>query len=352
MDPTLPPFACRHTPALAELLHALGCSVLLTSYQSGKVILLSSDGARIEQLPRNFDDARGIALDGPRMAVASRAEIVFLRNVPDAALHHPKSPGKYDTLFAPIRTHRVGRVDPHDLAFGRDGLIGVATAFSCLFRLDDDHSLVPLWKPPFVSALQPDDRCHLNGLAMEDGVPRYATALGATDTAGGWRPNKLAGGVLIDVVSGEIVADGLAMPHSPRLWNGRLFLLLAATGEVVECDRATGAMTSIARVRGFARGLGISGDYLFVGTSRLRASHTFGDLPLARPGASRCGISVVHLPTGAFVGDFEYLNTCEEIYDVHVLAGIRRPGILGARDEGRASVVVLPGTSFWAAPDS
>ena len=51
------------------------------------------------------------------------------------------------------------------------------TLFSCLAGLDSRYSFVPRWRPPFISALAAEDRCHLNGLAMVDGdAPAFLVA--------------------------------------------------------------------------------------------------------------------------------------------------------------------------------
>lgn len=352
MDPSLPPFACRFTPALADLLAGLNCSLLLSTYQAGKVVILSSDGETIRQLPRNFNSPMGVAVDGDRMAVATKHEIVYLVNDARLTPGYPGHAGRYDALFVPRVTHHCGELSVHDMAWTREGLVGVNTLFSCLFRLDDRFSFVPLWKPGFITRLAPEDRCHLNGLALEAGEPKYVTALGATDSHEGWRPNKLTDGVLIDIPSGGIVLDGLPMPHSPRVIDGALFALLAATGELIRVDPASGKFDIVARVPGYARGLAWHGDYLFIGHSTLRRTHTFGDLALARPGVARCGVTVIHRATGAVVGEFEYLNSVEEIYDVHVLPGMRRPGILGPESDLHARAVCEPAATWWGEPAS
>ena len=47
----------------------------------------------------------------------------------------------------------------------------VAWRMPCLISCGDScRFFSPRWRPPFVSALAPEDRCHLNGLAMVDGV--------------------------------------------------------------------------------------------------------------------------------------------------------------------------------------
>jgi uncharacterized protein (TIGR03032 family) len=341
------PFSCRHTPELPELIAELGCSLVLSTYQAGKLIVLSSDGERLIQLPRTFDTPMGLALDGSRLAVATKNEIVLLADESRLAASYPKQPGRYDALFIPRSVHFCGQLMVHDMVWTEQGLLGVNTLFSCLFRLDPDFSFAPMWTPPFISELAPEDRCHLNGLAVVDGAARYATALGQTDTAGGWREHKERGGILLDVESGETILRELPMPHSPRVYDGDLYLLLSATGEVVKVDVERGEFEVVHRIDGFVRGMARIGDYLFVTSSRLRKSHTFGDLPLAQEGRAFCGITVLHLPTGAKVGELRYLRSCEEIYDLQVLPGLRRPGILGLADTTHRRALSLPDQTFW-----
>ena len=289
----------------------------------------------------------GLAVEGERMAVATKHAIVLLANDPRLAASYPKQPETYDALFVPRSVHYCGRLAVHDMVWTPDGLLGVNTLFSCLFQLDARHSFRAVWQPPFISQLAPEDRCHLNGLALVEGEPRFATALGASDSAGGWRERKEDGGVLLHLPSGEPVLQGLAMPHSPRVFDGTLYALLSATGEVIAVDAERGHCEVVNRVPGFARGLARRGDYLFVGTSRIRKQHTFGDLGLAGQREAFCGLSVLHLPTGAFVADLRYLRSCEEIYDVQVLPGLRRPGVLGLHDDTHTRALSLPEQTFW-----
>ncbi len=342
------PFACQHTPQMPDVLAEMDASLALTTYQAGKLLLVAAEGERLVHLPRTFDTPMGLAVDGDRMALATRQEIVLLANEPRLAASYPRQPGTYDALFVPRSVHFTGALTVHDLAFAETGLIGVNTLFSCLFELDPSYSFRPIWSPPFVSALAPEDRCHLNGLALEDGRPRYVTALGATDGAGGWREAKEGGGVIVDIPSGEVVLAGLPMPHSPRVFEGTLYTLLSATGEVIAVDVARGQYDVVHRVDGFARGLACHGGHLFVATSKFREHHTFGDLALPRDRRAFCGVSVLHRESGAYVGDLRFLRSCEEIYDVQVLPGLRRPGILGVSDETHRRALATPDQSFWA----
>ena len=347
VDASLPPFSFSFTPEFPELLHQLDCSLLLSTYQAGKVIAISSDGEKITQLPRNFESPMGMAIEDERMAVATRDEIILLANEPRLAPIYPNKQGVYDALYFPRSTHYCGRMAVHDIAYGADGLVGVNTAFSCLFHLDDTYNFVPIWRPPFITAIASEDRCHLNGMALVDGKPKYVTALGTTDTPGGWRDDKLTGGILMDVDSNEILLDGLPMPHSPRVIDGELYLLLSASGELVRVN-PDGGYDTLCQVDGFLRGMVRWGDYLFIGCSKLRKTHTFGDLPLARNTSVFCGVVIIHKDTGALVSQIKYINSCEEIYDVQILPHILRPNILGTGNDTHKLGLSTPDSTFWA----
>ena len=229
MNASLPPFSCTYSPNLPELLWQLECTLVISTYQAGKAIFLSATSPdELVQLPRNFNTPMGLAVDGRHLAIATRDDIVVLANAPSLATSFPSQPGKYDGLYVPRAVYFTGTVNIHDLDWGKDGLWAVNTLFSCLALIDDEFSFKPQWHPPFVSDLVPEDRCHLNGMAMVDGCPQYMTALGETDTQTGWRANKISGGVLMHVESREIVLRNLPMPHSSRVYDGRLYLLLSA----------------------------------------------------------------------------------------------------------------------------
>ena len=351
MQASLPPFSCTHTPEFPELLAELDCTLVLSTYQAGKLIFVSSDGEKLRQLPRTFDTPMGVATRGNQMAVGTKHEVLLLANDPRLADGYPNKPKFYDALYVPRSSHYCGHLDIHDLIWADEGLMGVSTLFSCLFRLDESYSFQPVWRPPFISELAPEDRCHLNGLCLVDGHPRYVTAFSETDSTQSWRPTKLDSGVLMDVTTNEVILRDLPMPHSPRVFDGELYLLLSVTGDVVKVDVASGKYEVINRVPAFVRGMVKWGDYLFVGGSHLRKSHTFGDLPLAQEGATFCGVMVIHLPTGAIVSQLKYVNSCEEIFDVQVLHGVRRPGILGTRDNIYQRALSLEERTYWAAEE-
>ncbi|MGB1062432.1 MAG: TIGR03032 family protein, partial [Ketobacter sp.] len=243
---------------------------MLSTYKAGKLIILSLVNGQVTQLPRTFNKPMGMALSGKRMAVATKEEVIVLGNSSSLAQHYPKAPGRYDSLWMPRATYYNGETDTHDMAWGEDGLWSVNTRFSCLALVDDSFSFRPAWAPPFITQLLPEDRCHLNGMALQDGKPKYVTLLGKSDTAKGWRPHKHGGGLLMDVSSNEIVTGGLSMPHSPRIIDGQLYVCNSGEGEILKIDQESGAATTLAKLPGFLRGLSSLGDYLVVGMSLLR----------------------------------------------------------------------------------
>ena len=247
---------------------------------------------------RTFDRPMGLAVDGGRLALGCREQMWEFRNAP-AIAPRVEPAGQHDACFMPRSSHVTGDIGVHELAWAGDELWVVNTRFSCLCTLDPDYSFVPRWRPPFVTALAADDRCHLNGLAIVDGQPKYVTALGETDTPNGWRANKAQGGCLMEVSSGEVISRGLSMPHSPRWHDGRLWLLESGTGQLVLVDPATRQRQTVAELPGFARGLALCGPYAFVGLSKIRPTSAMDGVPLAeRRDELKCGVAVVDLHSG------------------------------------------------------
>lgn len=346
----LPPFSCTYSPNFPELLLQLNCSLAFSTYQAGKVVFLSArNDHSLVQLPRTFDRAMGLAVHGDQMAIATKDEVIVLANAPELAATYPKNPGVYDALFVPQVIYSTGQVDLHDLHWGDENTLwGVNTSFSCLVTMSSRYSWQPQWQPAFIDKLASEDRCHLNGLAMQDHRPKFVTALGKGNSLQAWRGSLPDGGVLIDVEKNEIILEGLAMPHSPRIYHGTLYLLLSASGQLVEVDTIRREYKVVKEIGGFVRGMARSGDYLFVGISKLRQnSSNFRNLEIAKK-ADHSGIRVLHLPTKALVAELTYRSSVDEIYDVQVLPGIIRPGILNTRTTFYKYGLSIPGATFWA----
>gem|GEM_PF-369320 len=303
-SPGIAPFSCRYTPQIPELLLSLKCTVTISTYQAGKVVFISpKDEHKLIQLPRTFSKPMGIAEDreNDKLAIACKDEVVLFKNSKELAFHYPKSPQKYDSLYMPRVTYNTGTVDVHDLKFGKDGrLFAVNTLFSCIATLDEDFNFTPYWKPPFIDKMAAEDRCHLNGMALVNGVPKYATAFNQGNSRQSWRENITKTGVIFDLETNQVICQGLGMPHSPTMINGELYLLLSATGEIVKCDVNTGEIEVIKKIGGFVRGMSFYKDYLFIGLSKLRKnSSTFAKLEIAKE-ANKSGVVVLQMKINHF----------------------------------------------------
>ncbi len=348
MKEPLAPFSCTYSPNVPELLKDLNISLALSTYQAGKVVFLSAtDREKMIQLPRNFEKAMGVAIYKNKMAIASKDELTILANAPILAKEYPPKPGVYDALYLPRLTYYTGQLALHDTAWTKNGLVSVNTNFSCLSVFDSEFSFKPIWKPPFITELHPEDRCHLNGMAEQNGEIKYVTALGNSNQPQGWRENKMNGGILMNVPEGKVILDKLPMPHSPRIYNNKLYMLLSAAGELIEVNPEKGTYETLVKIGSFARGMAKFGDYLFIGTSKLRHNTSaFKDLPIAK--TSVAGIKIIYLPYKNIIGAIEYQTSVEEIYDVQVLPGINRPNIINHNQDVHKLGLVSPDNSYWA----
>lgn len=346
-----PPFSYTYSQNVPEILAGLNCSLAISTYQTGKVVVFSAkDQDTLIQLPRNFARPMGMALHNNTLALALKSEIMILANNPGLAKNYPQNPDTYDALFVPRSTFYTGTLDIHDLAWTNNGLVAVNTVFSCLASLSHVHSFEPIWKPHFITDLLPEDRCHLNGVAVKDGAIKYVTALGSGDQAFSWKEKMLHSGILMDTDSNEIILNNLPVPHSPRYYPDGLFMLLSATGQIVKVDPEKGHFDEITKVTGFLRGMDRIGDYLFVAMSKLRQSSSlFKDVPVAE-NSNHCGISIIYLPTGNQVGFILYQTTVDELFEVKVLPGARRPNILNLDKEVHSNSVATRDRVFWQQP--
>jgi len=336
------PFSSVATGSFARTLKRLRSSLLISTYQSGKLICGREQQGLLNTHFRDFDKPMGIAVGPGRFALASRTEVWDFRDMP-AVASKVEPRGTHDACYLPRNRHTTGDALMHELAYAGGELWGVATRLSCLVTFDQDNSLVPRWTPPFVAQIGAGDNCHLNGLCVVDDRPAYVTALGTTDEPGGWRADKASGGVLIDVASGETVCGGLSMPHSPRLHEGRMYLLESGKGEVITVDPATGATETVVQLPGFTRGLALDGNYAFVGLSQIRESSTFGDLPLTQRLQERvCGVWLIHLGQGKIIGFLRFEDFVQEIFDVALLPGVRFPEIAEPGSTAVSESFVLP----------
>jgi uncharacterized protein (TIGR03032 family) len=316
------------TPGFAAWLATQGISLAFTSYRAGKLITLGAEANGVLAASDcSLARCMGMGIGAGRFWTASAWQLWRFDNV----LEPGQAFQGHDAVFLPAMAHTTGAVDVHDIAEMPDQRpVFVVPRFNCLATLSEGHSFEVLWKPPFIDAVVAEDRCHMNGLAMQDGKPRFVTCVAATNTSGGWRDHRSDGGVVVDVTSGETVASGLGMPHSPRLHGGQLWLHQSGTGVFGRIDIKTGAFTAVAELNGFPRGLAFHGKWAIIGLSKPRHDSGFDDLEIGRRlqkagQEPECAIVCLNTETGEIDYQVEIGPEVDEIYDVAVLTGIRNP---------------------------
>src|SRR5437879_11670424 len=79
------PLRAVHTPSFPELLRQLGASLLVTTYQAGKLVMVRDEGDHLNAHFRSFPAPMGMALDGDRLAIGTRTQVWEFVNVPAVA---------------------------------------------------------------------------------------------------------------------------------------------------------------------------------------------------------------------------------------------------------------------------
>jgi uncharacterized protein (TIGR03032 family) len=334
----------EYSPHLVGILEQLRATLVISTYQAGKLVVVGVHEGALAFSFHGFERVMGVAVGLGQLAVGTTRQVWFLRAAHDLG-PRVKPAGRHDACFLTRTSHVTGEIHGHEMAFAGDELWVVNTLFSCLCTLRGDYSFVPRWRPPFVAALAAEDRCHLNGLALDGGQPRYVTVLAETDTPAGWRPNKATTGCLLDVPSGATVARGFAMAHSPRVYDGRVWVLDSGRGRLTRVEPGSGRIEPVAELLGYARGLAFLGPFAFVGLSKIRETSVFGGIPIAERRAElKCGVAVVDLRTGRKVAGLDFHSGVDEIFDVQVLPGIRFPAVAGPNPgaDGTETIWLVP----------
>lgn len=294
-----------------------GNSLWLIGARADRVLSLSE---------QHFGLCMGLAAAGPdTLFLATRYQIWRLENgLPPGEV----TDEGHDHLYLPQMGWTTGMLLVRDLRVNSEGEVWfVSGLFSCLCRPSTTLNFEPLWMPPFVSALAPEERCHLSGLELVDGRPAFVTSAGLSDQPGGWRQRRRGGGVVVSVPAGEVVADGLSMPCSPLLHGKALWLCCGGTGELVAVDLESGVVTPLVALPGFARGLAIRGRQAVVAVSRPPQGENFAGLPLderlkGAEASARCGIYIVDLASGRVEHSLTFAAGSPEIHALALLEGV------------------------------
>jgi uncharacterized protein (TIGR03032 family) len=336
----------QFTPWLLEQ----NLSLAFTTYQAGKLFFIGlQPSGKLSVFERTFERCMGLYAQDGSLYMSSLYQLWRFENTLQPGQIHDN----YDAVYLPQVSYVTGDLDIHDIALSSSptnndalNLIFVNTLFSCLARVSQTHSFIPIWQPPFISKLAAEDRCHLNGLALRDGQPRYVTAVSQSDVAEGWRDRRGDGGCVIDIESNEILITGLSMPHSPRWYRDKLWLLNSGTGDFGYLDLKQGSFEPVAFCPGYMRGCAFHGDFAVVGISQPRHNKTFSGLPLdeklqQKNAEPRCGLLVIDLRSGDIVHSVRMEGTVLELYDVVALAGVRRPMAIGFKSDEIRRMVTM-----------
>ncbi len=381
------PLSSQHTASFAGLLEHFGISIAVTTYQAGKLVLLRSHEGTVNTHFRSFNKPMGLALAADRLAIGTALEIWEFHNAPGVARRQPTTttegqeanlPVSCSSMFLPRGSATTGNIQIHEMLWvdrqqadrtqsssapSDAELWFINTRFSCLCTRNLNYSFVPQWRPPFVSEIAPEDRCHLNGFCLAPskirGVPKtnaptfLVTALGETDTPQGWRANKSGGGILMETASNEVLLRGLSMPHSPRIYADDVWVLESGNGSIGRVDVQAGRYEEVATLPGFTRGIDFIDRYAFIGLSQVRESAIFSGIKIAeRPVSERvCGIWVIDIVTGQTVAWLKFDEGVQEIFAITVMPNSRWPDVINDDSSLIADSFVLPDDSLAAVPN-
>lgn len=322
-------FEVTPSAGLVPWLEEQKLSLAVSTYQAGKMLFFGPrDDGQLWIFNRNIGHCLGMSFDDKRdFYISTSYGIYHFSNLLEDS---QQTADGCDLLLHPQTFFVTGDLDTHDLQVTADGrVIFVATQFNCIAELAPSHSFLPIWRPPFVSELVAEDRCHLNGLSLVNGVPKYVTICGVSDQADGWRALRVGGGIVMDIETNEVVCEGLSMPHSPRWHEGVLYVHDSATGYFGRVNMQTKAFEPIAFLPGYLRGLGMYQRTALMGTSMPRGNDIFRGLPLEhemsrREETPKCGVYFVDLDTGEINAWFQMRGIVDEIYDVVPIVGKRK----------------------------
>lgn len=355
-----------HTDNFPEILEGLNISLAVTSYQAQSLFLVRAAGDAIDIHCKTFPRPMGIYADRSRLTLGTLTQVVEFKRQ-DAILQRIKNGEldrterltrkvlekeqekqreleeqrnrelaeikKADALYLSRATLTTGMINIHDIAWGTEGLWVVNSTFSCLATLSPNHSFVARWKPPFITDLVPEDRCHLNGMAMQNGRPRYVTTFNLCNARDSWSDSQTPTGTLIDVASGEILLDELVMPHSPRCYRGKVYICDSGRGEVLEYNPARHTCVPVIKLPGFPRGMNFFGPLMFVGLSRIRASETRTPLPVAENfEETLSGVWIINLESRQELGHIRFTGDVQQVYDIAVIPDAICPDLLDTTD--------------------
>jgi uncharacterized protein (TIGR03032 family) len=300
-----------HDKKSLSILHKLGCTLAITTYEAGKLVFISAPTDKeIIQFARELDRPMGISIKGNQLAVSTRDQVILFSD-------NNISNQNYNHYYSPRVFYNTGNSDIHDLVFCKSSLLAVNTSMSCISKISAEYSFKPIWKPDFITQLDLSDKCHLNSVAVcEKYGLLYASAFADTNTEKEWRTKGGKGGIIIDIENNEIICKGLCVPHSVRVYNDSVYALLSGTGHLIIINPETKSYKTVCELKGFVRGLARCGDYLFVGISQRRETSSSA---ISNEFSKHAAVVILDINTHKICGYMQYESGVGEIYDIQVI---------------------------------
>ncbi|MEJ2043082.1 MAG: TIGR03032 family protein [Reinekea sp.] len=335
-DPDNFDFSSSSTESFLSFLQSQKVSLAVTSYDCQRLIIFREKNNQLDTHLVPVARPRGVAVTAGRLTVAAYTEIInYARHDNLLERLKPEDKDQADSLFLPLNKHITGEINVHDIAWGTEGLWLVNSRFSCLCTLQPDLSFKPRWFPPFIDGPTGDGAGHLNGMAMDNGKPAYVTCFGAFFGGQDWKNlASLETGLLIDVQRDEIVLDGMWMPHSPRVYQGKVYLCNSGYGEVICYDPVTKKSKVILTLPGFTRAITFWGGYMLVCCSKIRQSDAKAKMPVAdRVNENYAGVYIVNLTDYSIVAYNRFDGDVSQLYDIAIIPDSQHPMVPSMNDQ-------------------
>jgi len=342
-----------HKPSLPGWMKDNNCTFVITSYKSHTLIFLGVRNDTIYTYTMMQERPTGIAIKDDKLYVSNIGNIVTYVN--RGAIETPLN-GMFDTNYCVKNINVSAHIDVHDICVSDDcqsnksseTLFYCSTGLNSICTPSDKYTCNIYWTPPWIKLNDKgnppnEDRCHLNGLCCLDGKPKYVTAVCMRDYLGAWQEH-MNEGVVYDVVENKVVCDKLIMPHSPRVYKNKIWILESGSGYFGYIDG--GKFIKKTFLPGFLRGLDFIGNFAVICTSLDRHDHAFRDTPVSRKlkadgRDSKCGIWVIDLENFE-IESYLHFSDIKELYDVRIIPNSQTPRVLGMTDSITWKNIYLP----------
>jgi uncharacterized protein (TIGR03032 family) len=308
--------AVEASPGLRRWLRSRAVSLALSTGDSGTIITLGAGEAGLTVFDATCDSPGALLHTVRGLHVAGRERLWRF----DDALAEGELYQGTGRLFLPSQCRPTGAIGIQDLAVEESGkLLAAVARFNCIARMNSRGDLKPIWRPSFVDAAVREDRCHLTGFCLQDDGLAYVTLAAASNEKDGWRKHMREGGQVIDAASHQVVADRLTLPHAPRLYRNKLWLLESGTGWFGWVDLEKRRFERLMQLPGFPRALRFIGDHALITTSRHRTDPANG-VP---------GVHWVNVKTGKIDHTLRFTSSINEVVDIALVPGEVVPRLAG-----------------------